>query len=48
MAGRVIRDFEQRGLIARVGGTGLVLRNPAGLRAAAGIDDGDEVHWSAS
>ncbi len=38
MAGRVIRDFEQRGLIARVGGTGLVLLDPAGLRAAAGID----------
>ena len=35
MAGRVIRDFEQRGLIARVGGTGLVLLDPVGLRAAA-------------
>lgn len=41
MAGRVIRDFEQRGLIARVGGTGLVLLDPGGLRAAAGIDPGD-------
>lgn len=41
MAGRVIRDFEQRGLIARVGGTGLVLLDPIGLRAAAGIDEGD-------
>lgn len=39
MTGRVIRDFEQRGLIARVGGTGLVLIDPAGLRAAAGIDE---------
>ncbi len=38
MAGRVIRDFEQRGLIARVGGTGLVLLDPIGLRTAAGID----------
>lgn len=41
MAGRVIRDFEQRGLIARVGVTGLVLTDPVGLRAAAGIDEGD-------
>lgn len=41
MAGRVIRDFEQRGLIARVGATGLVLHDPVGLRAAAGIDEGD-------
>jgi CRP/FNR family cyclic AMP-dependent transcriptional regulator len=41
MAGRVIRDFEQRGLIARVGGTGLVLLDPIGLRALAGIDEGD-------
>ncbi len=41
MAGRVIRDFEQRGLIGRVGVTGLVLRDPDGLRAAAGIDEGD-------
>ena len=41
MAGRVIRDFEQRGLIARVGGTGLVLLDPVGLRAAAGIDERD-------
>ncbi len=41
MAGRVIRDFEGRGLIARVGGTGLVLLDPIGLRAAAGIDEGD-------
>ena len=39
MTGRVIRDFEQRGLVARVGGTGLVLLDPAGLRAAAGIDE---------
>lgn len=39
MAGRVIRDFEQRGLIARVGGTGLVLLDPIGLRAVAGIDE---------
>lgn len=42
----MIRDFEQRGLIARVDGTGLVLRDPAGLRAAAGIDDKGEVHGS--
>ncbi len=41
MAGRVIRDFEQRGLVARVDGTGLVLLDPAGLRAAAGIEEGD-------
>ena len=41
MAGRVIRDFEQRGLIARVGVTGLILKDPIGLRAAAGIDKGD-------
>ena len=41
MAGRVIRDFEQRGLIARVGATGLVLRDPTGLRVAAGIDERD-------
>lgn len=40
MAGRVIRDFEERGIIARVGGTGLVLLDPVGLRAAAGIDEG--------
>ena len=40
MAGRVIRDFEQRGLIARVGMAGLVLKDPTGLRAAAGIDEG--------
>jgi len=39
MTGRVIRDFEQRGLIARVGGTGLVLIDPVGLRAVAGIDE---------
>ncbi len=45
MAGRVIRDFEQRGLIARVGGTGLVLHDPSGLRAAAGIEE-DDVHGS--
>ncbi len=45
MAGRVIRDFEQRGLISRVGGTGLVLHDPSGLRAAAGIDV-DDVHGS--
>lgn len=44
MAGRVIRDFEQRGLIARVGGTGLVLLDPVGLRAAAGVDDGGAGH----
>jgi CRP-like cAMP-binding protein len=43
MAGRVIRDFEQRGLVARVGGTGLVLLDPAGLRTAAGIEDGDRL-----
>lgn len=41
MAGRVIRDFEEQGIIARVGGTGLVLLDPAGLRAAAGVDEGD-------
>ena len=41
MAGRVIRDFEQRGLLARVGGTGFVLLDPAGLRVAAGIEEGD-------
>jgi CRP-like cAMP-binding protein len=41
MAGRVIRDFERRGLIARVGTTGLVLRDPIGLRTAAGVDEGD-------
>ncbi|MEX2183107.1 MAG: Crp/Fnr family transcriptional regulator [Chloroflexota bacterium] len=41
MAGRVIRDFEQRGLIARVGATGLVLLDPVGLRAAAGLDGND-------
>lgn len=41
MAGRVIRDFEERGIIARVGGTGLVLLDPIGLRAAAGIDESD-------
>lgn len=40
MAGRVIRDFEQRGLIGRIGVTGLVLKDPVGLRAAAGIDEG--------
>ena len=44
MTGRVIRDLEQRGLIARVGGTGLVLIDPAGLRAMAGIDEGDTGH----
>lgn len=38
MAGRVIRDFEQRGLVERVGATGLVLLDPGGLRAVAGID----------
>ena len=41
MTGRVIRDFEQRSLIARVGGTGLVLLDPIGLRAAAGVDEDD-------
>lgn len=41
MAGRVIRDFEERGILARVGGTGLVLLDPIGLRAAAGIDESD-------
>ena len=41
MAGRVIRDFEERGILARVGGTGLVLLDPIGLRAAAGIDEAD-------
>ncbi len=41
MAGRVIRDFERRGLIERVGGTGLVLLDPSGLRAVAGIEGGD-------
>ena len=39
MAGRVIRDFEQRGLVARVSGTGLVLLDADGLRVVAGIDD---------
>ena len=41
MAGRVIRDFEDRGILARVGGTGLVLLDPVGLRAAAGLDERD-------
>ncbi len=41
MAGRVIRDFEQRGLVGRIGVTGLVLLDPVGLRAAAGIDASD-------
>lgn len=41
MTGRVIRDFEERKLIARVSATGLVLLDPVGLRAAAGIDDTD-------
>lgn len=44
MAGRVIRDFEQRGLIGRVGMTGLVLHDPHGLRAAAGIVEEGDVH----
>jgi len=44
MAGRVIRDFEQRGLIARVGPTGLVLLDPEGLRAAGGLDVADGRH----
>ncbi len=41
MTGRVIRDFEQRGLIARVGRTGLVLLDPDGLRAAASLGQHD-------
>ena len=41
MTGRVIRDFEQRGVIARVRGTGLVLLDPDGLRAAAGLGQDD-------
>jgi CRP-like cAMP-binding protein len=41
MTGRVIREFEELGLIGRVGLTGLVLRDPDGLRAAAGIDEDD-------
>jgi CRP-like cAMP-binding protein len=39
MTGRVIRDFERRGLVARRGSGGLLLLDAAGLRAEAGIDD---------
>lgn len=41
MTGRVIRDFEARGLVARVGRSGLVLRDPGGLRAISGIGEDD-------
>lgn len=37
MTGRVIRDFEHRGLIGRTGRSGLVLLDAEGLRAEAGI-----------
>ena len=37
MTGRVIRDFERRGLVARRGRSGLVLLDPTGLRAEAGF-----------
>jgi CRP-like cAMP-binding protein len=43
MTGRVIRDFERRGLVARHGAGGLVLLDGAALRAEAGIDDGGPV-----
>ena len=39
MTGRVIRDFERRGLVARPGSGGLVLLDAAGLRVEAGIED---------
>jgi CRP-like cAMP-binding protein len=37
MTGRVIRDFEHRGLVGRTGRSGLVLLDAEGLRAEAGI-----------
>lgn len=37
MTGRVIRDFERRGLLARRGSGGLVLVDAAALRAEAGL-----------
>jgi CRP-like cAMP-binding protein len=43
MTGRVIRDLEHRGIVARVGRTGLELRDPNALRDEAGIEPGDEL-----
>jgi hypothetical protein len=37
MTGRVIRDFEHRGLIGRTGRSGLALLDAEGPRAEAGI-----------
>lgn len=39
MTGRVIRDFERRGLVGRIGRSGLVLLDSEGLRAEAGIGE---------
>ena len=39
MTGRVIRDLERRSLVARQGRSGLVLLDPAGLRAEAGLGE---------
>lgn len=46
MTGRVIRDFERRGILHRVGPTGLELRDPEALRDEAGIEPGDEMRAS--
>ncbi len=43
MTGRVIRDFERRGILRRVGQTGLELQDPDGLREEAAIEPGEDV-----
>lgn len=42
MTGRIIRDFERRGIVARIGQAGLVLLEPDRLRAEAGVDAQDD------
>lgn len=44
MTGRVIRDFERRGLVGRTGRGGLVLLDPESLRAEAGIAEDEPTH----
>lgn len=43
MTGRVIRDLEERGIVRRVGPTGLELLDPDALRDEAGIEAGDDL-----
>lgn len=45
MTGRVIRDFERRGLVGRTGRSGLVLLDREGLRVEAGIAEDESARY---